>query len=311
MAGERLAAYGLRVAVDGLGLPGAVAAPAGAPADVAVRRAGRAEVLAAFSGPADPPRRATRRVDGAAVHVERGAAGDLLLDWERGGVFRADAHGATVLAHGEPDARWRRFLLDSVLVPVALLHGAEALHAGTVEVGGAGIAVAAGQGGGKTTLLGALLARGARLVADDVSVLRRDGGAFAVAPAPPVLNVARERPAGAAGPPELGEVLAELDGELWVHARAVAPAPVALGLLVRLERGPDRTLRAARQPPSARTALSHFLPSGPEPERRRAQFELAADLAAQVPLVVLEAPPDAPPGTLAERVLAAARTGRP
>lgn len=262
------------------------------------------EVHAAFSGPADPPRSAQRRVDGRAVRYEAGAAGDWRITWDGAGDFHLSATRDLVLAWAPdgPSPAWTRFLLDSVLASAALRRGAEALHAGTVALPGGAVAVAAGQGGGKTTLLGTLLAQGAALVADDVSVLARRDGGFAVEPAPPVLNVARERPAGAPAPADLGEVLAELGDELWVLAARPADTAQPLRAVVHLERRAGAALGLHRRPPSPIALLRHLLDSGPGAERGRERFELVADLAESVPFVVLRAPLDAPPPQLAELV---------
>lgn len=298
-----LRAYGFAVEAPGLELPGAAAQDG--PADVAIALAGAPEeVAAAYSGPADPPRDALRRVDGRAVRYEAGRAGDWRITWDGAGAFHVAAAGDRVLAWAPDGAghAWTRFLLDSVLTTVALRRGGEALHAATVALPGGAVAVTAGQGGGKTTLTAALLAAGGTLVADDVSVLCRTPEGVAVAPAPPVMNLARGGPAGAPEPEALGEVLAELEGEAWVLARDVAAGPVALRAVVVLERRPGAELGLRTAPGGPMGVLARLLDTGTDPERARARFELAADLAGQAALRVLDAPPDAPPARMAEIV---------
>lgn len=89
----------------------------------------------------------------------------------------AVAGGDAVTVQADPSA-------DPVAVeqllhgPVAALllaqRGRFALHASTVAVGDAGVAIAGAPGAGKTTAALALAARGHRLVADDLSPLRTD-----------------------------------------------------------------------------------------------------------------------------------------
>jgi hypothetical protein len=129
-------------------------------------------------------------IDGAPFVVERGAAGDHRF-----------VHGAAPDTCGAPTAQtvavhhlsadrsmlrcapsdlaelsWWRVVLDSVLFTIALLDGYETLHAGAIAVPGGAVAITAGTGGGKSTLLAELLGRGSVLVTDDVLVLeQRDG----------------------------------------------------------------------------------------------------------------------------------------
>jgi hypothetical protein len=65
--------------------------------------------------------------------------------------------------------------LTHTLICALMRHrGDLVLHASTVELDGTTIAISGRSGAGKSTTTAALLARGARLVADDVTVLRRD-----------------------------------------------------------------------------------------------------------------------------------------
>ena len=91
---------------------------------------------------------------------------------------------------------WWRVVLDSVLFTAALLRGYEALHAGAVATPGGAVAIAATTGGGKSTLLSALLSDGLTLLTDDVLVLQARGGDSPLAhPGPPLMTVPARRPA--------------------------------------------------------------------------------------------------------------------
>jgi hypothetical protein len=297
-----LTAFGSTFAGD-LGAPEPVAgwlAPGGA-ADVTLEPASGVED--AWSGPCDPPRTGLRRVDGRAVHVERGRAGDVRLEWAGAGSFWIAPAGDRVLcvAPGDRGPAWIRFVLDTVLSTVALVRGAVPLHAGCVAVGGRAVAVTAGQGGGKTSLLAELLSRGGALVADDVSVVAAD---LRVHPGPPVMNVALDRPFPPAAD-ELGQVLAVLDGEAWVTVPVVeAPAPLAA--VVRLDRtAAAECLGVTVLAPSPLPLLAAALHPGIDPAAQERMFTRLSDVAASVPILHLRAPLTATPGALADTLTAA------
>ena len=79
-------------------------------------------------------------------------------------------------AFGKAEPSEWRVVLDSVLFSIALLRGGEALHAGAVATEKGAIAIAAASGGGKSSLLAALLQAGLPLLSDDVVVLDADPG---------------------------------------------------------------------------------------------------------------------------------------
>jgi hypothetical protein len=275
----RCSAYGLDLELR-VPLPDLAWAPPAGRAPLVV-----ADGEGAWSGPAGP--RSVRQVDGRDFVVERGRDGDVLLVWGDAGRFHLSADGARLEAGGDAgDPAWQRVLLDSVLASVALALGAEALHAAAVALGDGAVAVVAGAGAGKTTLAAALVARGGRLLADDVSVV--DAGLH-VHPAPPVANVAT---AGPVAPERLGRPLAVLGGEAWVAVAQPATTPAPLRRVVVLggeSAGPPAVLR-------------HMLASGSAPERAAARFGRAAEIAALPVLHLASAPPD----DLASQVLDAA-----
>ena len=296
----RLSAYGLCVDLD-VPMPAALAAAGGpAPADVQLRAllASREAVAAAFGGPADPPRVGGRRVDGRAVRYESGAAGDVLIDWEGGGLFHLEGDGRVLRCWGpDPeDPAWQRFVLDSVLGSAALHHGAEALHAGAVAFDDGAIAITAGMGGGKTSLVAELLVRGASLVADDIVAVHSGGDAPLAHPGPPVMNLARDRPFGP--PPEaLGTVVADIRDEAWVVAREGAADPQPLRTVVLLDRGDHPAVELERVT-SPVPLLAHVLHSGRA--REAARFAMASSVVRHAEVVALRAPSDLTPAALAD-----------
>jgi hypothetical protein len=259
-------------------------------------------------------------IDGARFVVERGVAGDhRFVHGETPDEHGVPAAGTRALHHLDAGASvlrcapadptepsWWRLLLDSVLFTVALLHGYEALHAGAIATEGGVVAITAGTGGGKSTLLTELLRRGAVLMADDVLVLEPRGtsgssGPLAY-PAPPLMSVPTERLSvlEEQGPVE---VICALDGEQWIAA-AVHPGGLPLKALVLLDRRPGLETSLARIKDPLALLLGSLMRFPSSPERQRSRFELASVLACDTALWHLTADVDTTPGVLADTLLA-------
>jgi hypothetical protein len=260
-------------------------------------------------------------IDGAPFTVERGHAGDHRFvhgappdaDGTPATSTRAVHHlsaDARVLACAPTDADnpvWWRELLDSTLFSVALLRGYEALHAGAVATPSGAFAIAAASGGGKSTLLSELLARGAALLADDVLVLEAcEGGALAplAHPAPPLMTMAsdrlqRLRRALTPAP----ETIAVLSDESWA-ALPVHAEPLPLAGVVTLNRAPGLATKLHRDEQPLAALLGSLLRFPRTRERERARFEMAGAIAANVPVWQLDADPSVSPDRLAELLLA-------
>lgn len=113
--------------------------------------------------------------------------------WEEGlGWFRVDVPGRVVTVPPSPD-RVRRearlWAIPSVLMVVD--RGDIALHAAAVEVDGRALLLAAPGKHGKTTLAGAFLRSGYRLLSEDVSCCRVDPDVLVI-PGPAALRVRRD-----------------------------------------------------------------------------------------------------------------------
>jgi hypothetical protein len=209
------------------------------------------------------------------------------------------------------DPSWWRVVLDSVLFTAALLHGYEALHAGAIATPEGAIAITAGTGGGKSTLVSELLGRGLALMADDVLVLERangdgqaDGPPIAY-PAPPLMTVPADRVPGALSTPEqAGSVqpIALVGDERWI-ATPVHPYPLPLRTLVILNRHPGLTTGLSRADRPLATLLDSLLNYPRARAREGTRFEMAAAIAAHVPIWRLDADPSVPPSALADRLL--------
>jgi hypothetical protein len=267
--------------------------PAGEPS-LRVRAASPEEMATSWSGREAVGWEAT--IDGASFLVERGLAGDHRFTHGEAPVQLLSPDGRLLRCAwtGEDDpARWR-VLLDSVLFSVALLHGYEALHAGAVATEVGAVAIVAATGGGKSTLLAELLRRGDGLLADDVVVLEADGEGPPLAhPGPPLMTV----PAGI--DPSPGDSIAAVGDERWVAVPAAAAA-IPLGAVVVLNRRPGLATGIDRVANPLATLMAALLRFPRTPERERSRFEIAAAIAAAVPIWELGADPGVEPGALAD-----------
>jgi hypothetical protein len=170
------------------------------------------------------------------------------------------------------------------------------LHAGAVELDGAVVAVIGHSGGGKSTLIGELLKRGALLFADDVLALDPELTAH---PGPPLMNVAAERSDLIA----LGRTLATLhegDDEAWVAIERASRAPRRLAALFLYQRGPGLALASRPLQPTVLELVPYawVIPDDREAMERR--FGLLAEVAVRVPVFTLTAGLDRGPAEIAD-----------
>jgi hypothetical protein len=194
------------------------------------------------------------------------------------------------------DTRWWRLLLDSVLFSVSLLRGNDALHAGAVSTAAGAVAVMAGSGGGKSTLLAQLVQQGCSLVTDDVLFLKAADGEVAAFPGPPFMTLPRHRAA------RIGSPVGDVDDEIWVSVPVVA-GPLPLRRVVLLDRRPGAptTLEAMEQP--LFPLLTHLLNFPPTRDRELGRFSLASAVTTGAELCRLLADVGTPPQELATHVL--------
>jgi hypothetical protein len=276
---------------------------------VRVRLAERQVIEQSWSGRAETGWEGT--IDGCRFIVERGLAGDYRF--VHGPAVHHLCADASVLrcAPADPsDPAWWRVVLDSVLFTTALLHGYEALHAAAVATPLGAVAIAAGTGGGKSTLLSELLLAELTLMADDILVLRPcDGEPPLAHPAPPVMTVPAHRT------PLLRErgcaprTIASIGEEDWLPV-PVHPSPLPLRALVFLNRKPGLAteMRVADRPLAV--LMESLLRFPRTRERERARFELAGTIAEHVPIWQLDADPRVTPAALADALLSTLQTPR-
>lgn len=257
---------------------------------VALVAAAAEELDAAWGGTDAAPVWETAFPGLGALTLREGRDGDHLYAFDGRPAFHVAADAATVLCR-TPDEAHKRFLLDTILWSLCLMHGRDALHASSVVWGDSPVAFAAHQGGGKTSLLAELLQRGRPLFSDDVVALERRPIGLLAHPGPPLINVPLQG-AGAAAGQGLGVRLAVFDDSLgreaWtlVEARA-EPAPLrAVVLLSRLRGG---GLALGRVDASVFDLLAHGIALRHVRASQAGRFAALSDLVDQVPVLELTA----------------------
>lgn len=186
--------------------------------------------------------------------------------WAEVGAFRVSRDGALIEADPAPgvsDALAAFPLLGPVLAEALRRRGLLVLHAGAVEIAGAGIALMADKGVGKSTATAALLSAGARLLADDLAAVAT--ATPAPAPAPATAPATKPATAPATAP---GATLLPGFGQLKLSPQTLAALPP-----------PGATPRPAVHPGigKVRVLVPGLLASGPVPLRRLYVLERGQD----------------------------------
>lgn len=216
---ELYSAFGLRIR-SSLGLPGLRVpdSPVGEGATEVVVRQGRVE--------------APNSVPDVRISAWQDEGGDG-LSWRGRARIRVTTEEIVYDSDDEP------FVRQCVVGPGfgVLLHRRDvlALHGSAVEIGGRAVVLLGPKGAGKSTTAAAILARGHRLLTDDLVALTEVGGVPHVLPGPTQMKL---WPASAAAVGAEGVVpfLNGLSKGVW-HGAAPAPNPVPLGLVCFLEWG--------------------------------------------------------------------------
>jgi hypothetical protein len=301
-------AFGLSLAGD-LALEGVVASPLDRQPDTRLRRVSRAEVDRRWRAAHPTVLLERRLVDGrVGLSVQRDAGVGFRVWAPRHGCYLVAPDGADVAAAPSAGAawRWERLVLAQVLPLAAALRGREILHASAVEMAGQAVAFLGSSGVGKTTLAARIVARGARLVTDDVlavdvangAVRAHRGGAVArVDPRELRAMTADERRG-------LGPVRAR--AEKWHVAPAAASDELHMGLTYHLVRRPEvDDVEIVRVHPYDPALLlgSAFLTYLAEPERLRRQLDVCAAIADTTPLYQVHIGQGATSAAVSEAVL--------
>jgi hypothetical protein len=272
------------------------------PVDVSVTLTTIPNAVGSFSGPVDPPIvRMASLGDGGTYRTERGRDGDHLITYDDIAAFHISADRRAIRCGPVvvDDVAWRRFLLDTVFGMTSLLHGFEALHAGA-WVGPVGVvAVVAGAGGGKSTLLAEMVRRGHVMFCDDILALSARDRLILGHSGPPLMNLPPSLPDGTMSD-RFGSVLGSFGDELWISIdRAAVPATPLAGV-VFLERTSALATRVEELAPSSSLLLRHSLQGDLDQARLAARFDLFSELARQARLCRVVAPLDVPSSEMAD-----------
>ena len=235
----------------------------------------------------------------AALTIVRHPDGAYLLDTPGHGTHRVSPDGRSVLS-ALPDGGGERLLYAQALPLAAVLQGVPCLHAGAVVVDGRALAVIGGAGAGKSTLVAALLEDGGTFLTDDVLALEGREPGVVAHPGPRFATLGADRHAllGPVASAALGPSVGD-EGKLHFHPRG-ADGPVPLGVIVQLDRGEHEALRTvALARPTALLLAAAFVSYVDDPPVLAALLDVCAAVAAEVPVVRLEAPSAATPAEVA------------
>lgn len=265
-----------------------------------------ARVRAAAGVPEDPAR--------WFVHAPLPGGGDYLR-WTGLFEFRVSGDGREIAARpldGASAEAFRTYLLGHALAFAMLRRGVEPLHATAVVVDSGAVGFLGDCGYGKSTLGAAFLRAGHPVLTDDLLVLGERAGGFLAYPGPPRIKlfpeVAERVLAGPAGTPMNGATPKLVIPLAAGHAAAV---PVPLRAICVLGRpGPARGSRISIRRLAGRRACIELVRASfntvvTEPRRLARQLDLAARVAARVPVLAVSYPRDL--GRLPEVVAAIRR----
>lgn len=158
-------------------------------------------------------------------------------------------------------------IMSRVLTITAYQRGLLPLHASAVDVGGQVIAVSGLSGAGKSTMAALLVARGGRVVADDMLVLGEEGAL--VWPGAGGLKLSSKSLARIGRTPEGLALANDVEGKYFLSLPAGTQAAAPISTLVRLEEGEPALRRLSRQQAAAQwqhcVRQPDLLPIAPDP----------------------------------------------
>ncbi len=188
--------------------------------------------------------------------------------------------------------RWERLLFAQVLPLAAALQGRELFHASAVSIGGGTFAFVGFPGAGKSSVAAHLVARGAKLVTDDVLALARDGQRVIAYPGVALAGIDRGELASmtVAGRARLGRRIGNTHKAYL--AAPVTDGPGTLRALYFLARSSaQRSIEITRSDATTMRLLSSsFISYLDLPEHLVQHLDVCAHIAATVPTLEVSSP---------------------
>jgi len=188
---------------------------------------------------------------------------------------------------------WQRLFFAQALPLAAALNGLALFHASAVVVDGRAYAFVGLSGSGKTSIAAQLVARGARILTDDVLALEPAEGDIRAFAGPARISIERAELDGLGddGRLRLGEMLETPteDGKVQLETDPEA-GPVPLGGVFLLSRSRTGSVAVKRDPADRTQALlaAAFLGYLMLPRRLALHLEVCAQIAAGVPTFSVE-----------------------
>lgn len=219
----------------------------------------------------------------------------LLRGGRRAGRFLVEG-GERITLERNPaaeDAMLAGHFLAAVIAALMRQRGCLVLHANTLALEGRGIAISGTTGAGKSTTLSALLAGGATMVSDDVTVVRRgESGRIEALPGIPKLNLCEDAALA------LGQDVVALPRSplrrikvVATHRGPMATGPVPLHTLYQLGITSGSEVRLVPRTGAGKFDALQSCVYGPMfPDEHSAQFPLFATMAERLAMFRIERP---------------------
>jgi hypothetical protein len=231
------------------------------------------------------------------------ADGQTYLRWSGQCDFLVSADGGLVAARlrrrSSPES-FHTYLLGQALSFALIKQGFDPLHATVVAIDGVAVAFLGESGYGKSTLAGALVRAGHRLLTDDLLVLSEQGDGLTAHPGPPRIKLFPGIARAVLYPKIRGiriakmspKLIIPLDGDQTVGAAVPLKTVYVLGKPARLGREPETvTIRRLSQRQACLALIRNtFNTAVTDSERLTRQFGFATSVASRVPVKLLAYP---------------------
>lgn len=228
---------------------------------------------------------------GTVVQRSKDVDGLFVFEFLDGTRFRLEERGAVITASWPDPATLDdmvTYLLGPILAFIVRLRGGLALHAGAIVIDGEALLVTGVAGAGKSTTVAAMVARGAKMLSDDVSVIAWADSRPFVLPGYARVRLWDDSAASLFGSAEALPFLTPTWSKRFVDTRerfereSVAIRAVVV-LVARHDAAPAVRRLAGHEAVMAlliRTSMTHLL----EPERRAAELAEVARLVERIPV---------------------------